>query len=181
LSSTDRLFVLTGAPGTGKTAILRRLGRSTAIVAEPAREILAEHRAAGHRGHIEFRRFVRLLLERSIEKHGTALEAGGPALFDRAVPDCIAYGVALDTPGDANERAARRYRYHTAVLLLEPWADIYTTDDERTMTFDQTIPFHDAIVDAYRRHGYDLVSVPRGSIEQRAAFVRMFLAERGVG
>jgi predicted ATPase len=51
-------------------------------------------------------------------------------------------------------------------------------DDERTMTYEATIPFHSALIDAYERSGYDLVVIPRGSIEERAAFVRDRLALR---
>ena len=65
-----------------------------------------------------------------------------------------------------------RYRYHDQVLMLQPWEEIYTVDDERTMSFADTFPFHDALVDAYERTGYIMVEVPRGSVEHRAAFVR---------
>ena len=45
-------------------------------------------------------------------------------------------------------------------------------DDERTMSFADAFPFHDALVDAYERAGYVMIEVPRGSVELRAAFVR---------
>jgi predicted ATPase len=40
------------------------------------------------------------------------------------------------------------------------------------MPFEDTIGFHDAIVNAYEGAGYELIEVPRGSIEARAAFVQ---------
>jgi predicted ATPase len=46
------------------------------------------------------------------------------------------------------------------------------------MSFADTIPFHEALVDAYERTGYVLVEVPRGSVEQRSAFVRDRIARR---
>jgi predicted ATPase len=48
---------------------------------------------------------------------------------------------------------------------------IYSIDDERTMSFEATLDFHRAIVDAYRDADYDLVAVPRASVHDRAAFV----------
>ena len=71
---TANLFVLTGAPGAGKTAILDRIGAGIRRVGEPAREILAEQRAVGGAGTHDRdpSLFVDLLLERSIDKHETA-------------------------------------------------------------------------------------------------------------
>ena len=56
---------------------------------------------------------------------------------------------------------------------------IYDTDDERTMSFEQTARSTCyALVDAYARTGYSLVVVPTGSVEDRAAFVREFIDAR---
>jgi predicted ATPase len=66
----SNLFILTGAPGSGKTAILARLGNEVGCVDEPAREVLAEQRATGGRGtwDQDASLFVHLLLQRSIQK-----------------------------------------------------------------------------------------------------------------
>jgi predicted ATPase len=40
------LQILTGAPGTGKTTVLRNLATDVLIVDEPAREVLAERRSS---------------------------------------------------------------------------------------------------------------------------------------
>ena len=99
-------------------------------------------------------------------------------LFDRGVPDCIAYAVVMGIDPSQSIRAAEQYRYHDQVLILQPWEEIYTVDDERTMSFADTLPFHDALVDAYEQTGYVMVEVPRGSVEYRACFVQDALADR---
>lgn len=173
------LHILTGVPGAGKSAILDGLGAGVYLVPEPAREVIAEQRASGGTGTSEQdpALFVHLLLARSIDKRAAAIESdASTALFDRGVPDCIAYAVALGVDPAPGVAAAARYRYHPEVLLLEPWEQIYVTDDERTMSFDDTIPFHAALVDAYERSGYTVVTVPKGSIDDRVAFVREMLA-----
>ena len=174
------LFVLTGAPGAGKTAILDRIGAGIRRVDEPAREILAEQRAVGGAGTHDRdpSLFVDLLLQRSIDKHQTAQGWKGPVVFDRGVPDCVAYAVLMGTDLTAGRAACERYRYHPEVLVVEPWEEIYVTDAERTMSFADTIPFHAALVEAYERAGYSLVEVPRDSAENRAAFLREFVADR---
>jgi predicted ATPase len=60
------------------------------------------------------------------------------------------------------------------VLILEPWEDIYTTDEERTMTFDQILAFHRRVEEAYRIAGYTLTTVPEGTLEERYIFVEEF-------
>jgi predicted ATPase len=168
------LTVLTGTPGSGKTTTLDHLGAGIARVDEPAREILAEQRAIGGAGTADQDAplFVDLLLRRSIEKHLAAGDANAPVVFDRGVPDCIAHALVMGVDSSPSLAAARRYRYRDDVLILPPWEDVYTTDDERTMSFADTIPFHEAIVEAYERTGYTLVEVPRGSPAERGAFVR---------
>ena len=177
---TANLFVLTGAPGAGKTAILDRIGADIRSVGEPAREILAEQRAIGGAGTHDRdpSLFVDLLLRRSIERHEAARSWEGPVVFDRGIPDCVAYAVLMGTDPAAGLVACERYRYHPEVVAVEPWEEIYVTDAERTMSFADTIPFHAALVEAYERAGYSLVAVPRDSAENRAAFVRDFVGGR---
>lgn len=168
------LHVLTGAPGSGKTAILDELAAVVPNMGEPAREILAEQRATGGAGTPDRdpSRFVELLLLRSIEKHRAAQQLAGSVLFDRGLPDCVAYSIVLGIDPTPSLRASDVYRYGRRVLLLEPWKEIYVTDDERTMSFAATKGFQEAIKDAYDRTGYTLLEVPRGSVAERAAFVR---------
>lgn len=119
--------------------------------------------------------FLDLLLQRSIDKHAASESSKWPVVFDRGIPDCIAYAVLLGVDPMPSVLASRRYSYSRQVLILEPWEDIYTTDEERTMTFKDTAPFQAAIKDAYEQAGYVLVEVPRDSVEKRAAFVRCFI------
>jgi predicted ATPase len=44
------------------------------------------------------------------------------------------------------------------------------------MSFDETVSFSDALRDVYERSGYTLVRVPQRSIDERADFVREFIA-----
>jgi predicted ATPase len=176
----ENLYILTGAPGTGKTAILSELAPRIHCVAEPAREILAEQRSVDGVGTPELNPalFIDLLLRRSIDKHEAAQHADGPVVFDRGVPDCIAYATWLGVDPTPSIVASKRYRYNEEALVLEPWEDIYRTDEERTMSFTDIVGFHAALEDAYERAEYAFVQIPRDSIENRAAFVRRF-TQRG--
>ncbi len=170
---SDEFWILTGAPGSGKTTILDELRDSLRCVDEPARRVLAEQRESGGPGVPERDpvHFVELLLDAAVADHERALGAG-PTLFDRGIPDCIAYAIHLGVDPGPSIRASERYRYHDEVLIVEPWEEIYVTDDERTMSFADTVAFHAALEEAFDRSGYRRVAVPRGSTSERAAFVK---------
>jgi predicted ATPase len=169
---SDELWVLTGARGSGKTTILDELRGTIPCVDEPARRVLAEQRASGGTGTPDRdpSRFVELLLEAAIADH-ERVSGAGTALFDRGIPDCIAYAIHLGIDPGPSLRASDRYRYHDEVLILEPWEEIYATDDERTMSFADTVAFHMLLENAFDRSGYRRVTVPRDSAGDRAAFV----------
>ena len=175
------LHVLTGAPGTGKSAILGRLAvAGTIVVDEPAREILREQRSTGGSGTPDRHpaAFVDLLLQRSIEKYRATRRSGTDVIFDRGIPDCIAYAVHLGVDPEPSVIPCREHRYERQVLIVAPWEQIYTVDEERTMSFEDTVAFHDLIVRAFEGAGYELIEVPRGSIEYRAAFVEASIQGR---
>jgi predicted ATPase len=176
--SGSNLLILTGSPGSGKTAILSRLKGEFGCVDEPAREVLAEQRATGGRGTWDQdpSLFVHLLLQRSIEQYEAARRSDGTVIFDRGIPDCVVYAVRAGTDATPSVAAVEAFRYQRDVLFLEPWSDIYTTDEERIMSFDDTVSFSEELRDVYERSDYTLVRVPQASIDDRVAFVREFIA-----
>lgn len=176
----DDLLVLTGAPGSWKTAVLQALGRDVERVPEPAREILAQQRATGGDATPDRdpSRFVELLLARAIERYERSSRNGVVTVFDRGIPDRVAYAEILDVDPSASISASLRYRYRPTVLIFPPWEEIYATDDERRMSFGDIVPFHEAIVAAYEASGYTLVDVPPAPIDVRASFVREHVDRR---
>ena len=178
--SPSKLVVLTGAPGTGKSAILGKLRSDVRCVDEPAREVIAEQRASGGRGTWDQdpSLFANLLLQRSIEKYEAARSRGERVLFDRGIPDCVVYATLAGADPAPSLEAVDVFRYEAEVLFLEPWSEIYTTDDDRVMSFDDTVSFSDALRNVYGRSGYLLVDVPRATIDARADFVRRWIDRR---
>lgn len=165
-------YIITGAPGTGKSALLAELGQDFGTVAEPARELIAEFRAE-HADVPGAPEFVALMLQRSIEKFTlSATSDPVPVFFDRGMPDCVAYATHLGVDARAAEEASRRYRYEPVAYLAPVWEEIYTNDEERQMTIAQVRNFDRCVVDAYRRARYQLVELPRATIAERAAFIR---------
>jgi len=167
-------YVLTGAPGTGKSAALDQLRRRGFDgIDEPARQILAEQRSFGGRGvpDADPALFVELMLSRAVFERRKHRPAEQPVFFDRGVPDLIAYALLYGLDDAAPRNAAHKYRYNTTVFFAPPWTDIYTQDEERRMTYGQAADFGERMRDAYFGLGYDVVELPRDTPEARARFM----------
>jgi predicted ATPase len=157
--------ILTGPPGGGKTPLLGELiARGFTGVPEPAREVLAERRA-------EVKRDWQLFFDLMLENATGAYAAHDDAYFDRAIPDLIAYAQIFGIDPSPAERAAQQHRYNERVFFLPSWPEIYTTDEDRTMTFDDAHAFGELIRAAYIALNYEILEVPRGTPSERAGFV----------
>ena len=167
-------YVLTGAPGTGKSAVLERL-RLLGYdgIDEPARQILAEQRSFGGNGvpDNDPALFVELMLSRAVFERRKPRSADLPVFFDRGIPDLIAYALLYGLDDAPPRSAAHKYRYNPTVFFAPPWKDIYSTDEERRMTYGQAADFGERMRGAYLGLGYTLVELPRESPEERARFI----------
>lgn len=80
-----------------------------------------------------------------------------------------------DVPTNNLLTAAHHHRYHKKVFLLAPWKAIYRNDDERTMSYEESLKFHAQIVSVYTNLDYTIITVPEGSVEDRAKFITQHL------
>ena len=171
----SNLFVIPGAPGVGKTTLLRELERrGFCCVPEVAREIIRQQVAGGGDAlpWANTRRYTELMLQGSIEVYDANKCATRPTFFDRGIPDVLCYARLIELTETANiDAACTGCRYNQTVFLAPPWREIYSTDDERKQTWDEAVRTHDVMVEAYRSCGYELTELPRVSVEERAELV----------
>jgi len=169
-------FVVTGGLGVGKTSVITRLGQSVKTVPEPARELIAEHRSATGEKTLDDAPevFVNRLIARSVEKYRSVSD-GQVAVFDRGLPDCVAYAAVngIDTRPAMEVSAANPYE--SPVFVAPPWRDIYINDDMRKATFAQAEAFYSEVIAAYDRLGYELIELPKVSVEDRVALISSHL------
>jgi predicted ATPase len=171
----SNLFVMTGGPGTGRTTSLRELERrGYCCVPEVPRAIIRRQVAGGGDAlpWANTARYTELMLRGSIEVYQANSSATRPTFFDRGIPDvwCYAKLVGLDATAEI-EAACENYRYNQTVFIAPSWREIYSTDDERKQSFDEAVRTHEVMVEAYRSCGYQLIELPRVSVDERAEFV----------
>jgi predicted ATPase len=166
----DRFFLLTGLTGSGKSKLLQHLQmRGIRGVVEPARPILAQQRSVQGNGLPEGdpRLFVELMFSRMLDTYQQSDPLLGPILFDRGIPDILAYAALFGFEFPPCENAAHLYRYNPDVFIAPAWEQIYCTDDERTLPFSQAREFGNSVRALYERFGYTLIDLPCVCVEER--------------
>jgi predicted ATPase len=174
-SKVDHLFVITGGPGSGKSTLINALGeRGITNMPEAGRAIIQDQVAIGGEAlpWADRRAFAELMLSWEMRSHRAALRLSGPVIFDRGVPDVVGYLRLNDLPIPSHvERAAQMFRYHHRVFVAPPWPEIFTADAERKQSFEEARATCAAMIETYSMLGYELISLPLGSVEERVKFV----------
>ncbi|QUH03201.1 AAA family ATPase [Saccharopolyspora erythraea] len=167
--------VLTGGPGSGKSALADALGeRGFARTREAGRAVIRDQTAIGGTAlpWADRELFAELMLCWEMRSHQSAPRDGAPVFFDRGIPDVAGYlrleGRAVPAHVDA---AARRFRYHRRVFVAPPWPRIYRRDAERRQSLEVAERTYQVMVEVYAGYGYELVTLPRASVAERVRFV----------
>lgn len=175
IRSKDNFYVLTGAPGSGKTSVLDCLAsRGYRVVPEVARQVIKEQFAAKKNAvpNGDQAAFCQLTFERSLKDFKTRLAEMEPVFFDRGIVDTAGFSQLILRPlTNALLQAIHKYRYHAQVFIFPPWEAIYSPDDERKETFAEAIAFYRALRAAYHAFNYQLIEVPKDTPEARADFI----------
>jgi predicted ATPase len=69
------------------------------------------------------------------------------------------------------QQASKLFRYEPNVFFFPAWKEIYTTDDERKMSFELAQDFGMKVQQIYNEYGYTLINVPCVPPEERAQFI----------
>lgn len=173
-SARDRHFVLTGAPGAGKTTLVQVLRRrGLPCVDEVARRVI-QVQALIRGGDLRLSDpglIVELMLQQDVANF-LAADPDKPTLFDRGIVDAVGMS---ELPH--HRAAVQRFRYAPVVFAAPAWEAIYRPDTERTQTFAEAIESHDRVTGAYAAADYEVVPLPLADPEARADFI---LARMGV-
>jgi len=175
MTPTDRLHVITGGPGSGKSTLIAALAEAGMRASpEVGRAIIKEEMAAGGDAlpWANHRAFAERMIVREIAARDAALASGEAVVLDRGAPDVVGFlrlsGLAVPPHIDA---AARACRYNACVFIAPWWPAIFTTDAERKQTPEEAAATFAVMVETYQDYGYTLIELPRATVAKRVAFV----------
>jgi predicted ATPase len=175
-------YVLTGAPGSGKTELLRALRlRGHAVVEEAATDVIARQQTCGSDEPWLREDFVDLIVGLQRQRQNAPVsDTVEVQLYDRSPMCTLALARYLGrglTPALTREvrRVLREHVYQRDVFLVRPLGFIEPTAARRISYADSLVfeRVHEAV---YREHAFRLVDVPAGSLADRVAIVEAQLA-----
>lgn len=180
-TNANRFYIITGGPGSGKTSLIEALrSRGFHCTVEAGREIIQDQVkidgcALPWRDPLLF---AELMLFCDMRSYRLAERSSGPVFFDRGIPDIAGYLRLMNIPAPEHlNNAVQRFSYNRAVFVAPPWPEIFCQDQERKQDLDEAKRTYEALATTYKALSYELVELPRISIEERCQFVLAHLEQ----
>lgn len=171
----DRLIVITGGPGSGKTTLIDALEAAGFACTQEAGRGIIQDQTAIDGPALPWRdplAFAEQMLAWDMRSYRMAQTLGEPVFCDRGIPDTIGYLRLMTLPvPDHMEKAAEFFRYRRRVFIAPPWREIFTQDAERRQDFAEAERTCAVMVETYTGLGYELVTLPLVPAADRVRFV----------
>ncbi|HEY7389527.1 MAG TPA: AAA family ATPase [Bryobacteraceae bacterium] len=172
-----RRFIITGAPGAGKTAIIRQLELDGfSVVEEAATDVNVILQAQGtaqpwtHPSFIDVIANLQRVRQLRASYHPDAVQ-----FHDRSVVCTAALAVWLGRPftpflSVELERVKKEVIYQNRVFFIRNLGFV-TPTDVRRISFEETLRFEKIHEQVYRDFGFELVSVEPATLAERVRII----------
>ena len=168
-----KAYIITGAPGAGKTELIEELSSRGYTTFEEVPRKLLKNKIAEKLGISPFqnlKEFADLVFEEMYKQYIEASQnKKGICFFDRGIPDVFAYleNSKLPIPIEYYKKL-NECHFERKVFICPPWKDIYISDSIRPYSYEDTVKLHSQIIELYERLKFTLINVPKLPLEQRA-------------
>ena len=169
--------IITGGPSTGKTSLINHLeNNGYNCIHETSREIIKESLSKNSdilpwKNLLKFSE--RVINQREGHYHSVKSKNSTKyTFFDRGIPDVFAYMEydEIEIPKQFL-KLGDSLRYHSKIFLTPAWKAIFENDNERVEDFRKAEQLQHFIHNTYKSLGYDVILVPKGTIENRIKFI----------
>ncbi len=163
-------YVITGAPSSGKTKTIEYLAFLGYQTMPESARILIDTEMAKGKSLRQVRQnehdFQSKVFELKIQAENR-LQKNEVIFFDRGLPDSIAFYKLHDL--NLDEIIPRCHKKYKKIFLLEPL--VYQIDYGRNETQEEAIQLHKNLGEAYKLVGYNVIKVPKDTIENRSNYI----------
>lgn len=170
-------YIITGAPGTGKTTVIRLLEKDYSCIAESSRQVIKQEQQTGGGGTPwqDITRFSDLVYEAYVRE----LSNNPQALFtDRSLLDLIAY---LRVGGKPLSPELCHFPYQekfqNKVFFAPTWEAIYHKDKQRQQEFAYCLELEKALLKVYTEKGFEIIYLPKDKVSNRVNFVTSIIEQ----
>ena len=178
-------FILTGTPGSGKTAILRQLEvDGYDVVEEAATDVIALQQARDIPEPWMDPSFISAIVNLQRERQLRARALQGSIQFHDRSPVCT-YALATylgfavpDVLSRELERIERDRIFEKQVFFIQNFGTVAKTDARR-ISYEDALRFERIHDEAYRSFGYEIVLIPPGPVQERTGAIRRFVDASG--
>ena len=173
-----RRFIITGAPGAGKTAIIRQLELDGfSVVEEAATDVIAAAHAAGTAHPWTHASFIDAVASLQRDRQIRASYQPDEMQFhDRCAVCTAALAVYLGHPvspflASELQRIEREAIYQHQVFFIRNLGFI-TPTEARRISLEDTVRFEHIHEETYRGFGFELISVEPGPVGERVSRIK---------
>ncbi len=179
--STIQKIIITGGPGSGKTAVIESLkSKGYEVIVEAASELISEgEQDEVSAGDVKSFTHQVIVRQRKNEKECCKVD-GGVVFLDGSLVESVAYlrNAGIPLPGELGKHIERaNYDRAFFLELLPSEQEIKNHSDRaRRLEVQESKKVHSLIKKAYQEFKIPIVSVPVLSVEERVMFVEKHIS-----
>jgi len=168
-------FIVTGTPGSGKTAIIRQLEHDGfSVVEEAATDVIALEQGRGVAEPWMHASFIDAIA--TLQEQRQMRATGEVQFHDRSVVCTAALAVYLGHPLSAKlslelERIQSEAIYQRRALFVRNLGFI-TSSQARRISFEEALRFERIHEETYQNFGFEIFPVEPGSVAERVAAIK---------
>jgi len=166
----QKKYIITGAPGTGKTTVINLLKNTIPCMDEVSRKVIVDEQKNNRHGMPwgDINRFTDLVFRHTNQE----LLRTDALICDRSLLDLEAY-LTVENKVIPKYLSDFPYQetYHKIVFFAPTWFDIYCKDGQRLQEFEYCLKLEKSLLEHYKNKGFEIITLPKSSSLERTKFI----------